>query len=204
MPSVPVTLHLVHNLDGNVIAEYEAPTTLLAEYIWLDDRPVGMIADAGTLSPKLYFVHTDQVERPVMMTDASAAVVWRTSPPCAFAPGVRRSKSPFGGLRPLRGSRLTPSVRQPRSPASPRLTTASPASGSSSNPASPTTGTATTTLPPAAISSQIHSAWRMDRADGRMSTTTRLCTRILRVYGSFLRKMGSRSRLIQDQKWGGQ
>ena len=79
LPSVPVTLHLVHDLDGNVIAEYDATGTLLTEYIWLDDRPVGMVADAGTLSPKVYWVHTDQLERPVMMTDDTAAVVWRAS-----------------------------------------------------------------------------------------------------------------------------
>lgn len=68
----------MHDLDGNVIAEYDAIGALLTEYVWLEDRPIAVIADAGT-TPVTYWVHTDQLERPVMMTDDTSAVVWQAS-----------------------------------------------------------------------------------------------------------------------------
>jgi hypothetical protein len=43
----------VHDLDGNVIAEYDSTGTLLREYVWLDDRPVAAIA-AG-MTPVTYW-----------------------------------------------------------------------------------------------------------------------------------------------------
>ena len=46
------------------------------EYVWLDDRPLAVVANAGT-APVIWHVHTDQLERPVMMTDDTKAVVWQ-------------------------------------------------------------------------------------------------------------------------------
>ncbi len=68
----------MHDLDGNVIAEYDATGALLTEYVWLEDRPIAVIADAGT-TPVTYWVHTDHVERPIMMTDDTSAIVWQAS-----------------------------------------------------------------------------------------------------------------------------
>ncbi|MET3521490.1 RHS repeat-associated core domain-containing protein [Mesorhizobium abyssinicae] len=65
-------LHYVHDLDRNVIAEYDGAGALLREYVWLEDRPVAAIA-AGT-TPVTYWVHTDHLERPARISDA---VVWR-------------------------------------------------------------------------------------------------------------------------------
>lgn len=77
LPASSTTLHLIHDLDGNVIAEYDSSSTLLREYVWLEDRPIAAIA-AG--SPEVvYSVHTDHLERPVMMTDAGAASAWQAS-----------------------------------------------------------------------------------------------------------------------------
>ncbi|MFB2552060.1 hypothetical protein [Ensifer soli] len=45
-----VTLHSVHDLDGNVIAEYDSAGTLLREYAWLEERPLAVVADAGTVT----------------------------------------------------------------------------------------------------------------------------------------------------------
>lgn len=72
------TLHMVHDLDGNVIAEYDASGALITEYVWVEGRPLAMVADAGT-APVLYYVLTDQLERPVMMTDRDRNVVWQAS-----------------------------------------------------------------------------------------------------------------------------
>ncbi len=75
LPASSTTLHLVHDNDGNVIAEYDGSGVLLREYVWMDGRPIAAIT-AGT--PALtYYVHTDHLERPVMMTDAGNTVVWR-------------------------------------------------------------------------------------------------------------------------------
>ncbi|WP_426213700.1 RHS repeat-associated core domain-containing protein [Mesorhizobium abyssinicae] len=75
LPASSTVLHYVHDLDGNVIAEYDGAGALLREYVWLEDRPVAAIA-AGT-TPVTYWVHTDHLERPAMMTDETDAVVWR-------------------------------------------------------------------------------------------------------------------------------
>ena len=62
-----------------MIAEYDAAGALLTDYVWMDDRPIAVIANAGSGSPVTYWVHTDHLERPVLMTDGSAAVVWQAN-----------------------------------------------------------------------------------------------------------------------------
>lgn len=42
-------------IDGNVIAEYDAAGALLTEYVWMDDRPIAVIANAGSGSPVIYW-----------------------------------------------------------------------------------------------------------------------------------------------------
>ena len=39
LPASSTTLHYVHDLDGNIIAEYDSSGTVAREYIWLDERP---------------------------------------------------------------------------------------------------------------------------------------------------------------------
>ena len=46
------------------------------EYVWLDDMLLATVADVDTASPKLWYVHPDQIDRPSRMTDGSQAVVW--------------------------------------------------------------------------------------------------------------------------------
>ncbi|MCO5070260.1 MAG: RHS repeat-associated core domain-containing protein [Rhizobiaceae bacterium] len=86
-----VTLHRIHDLDGNVIAEYDDTGALLTEYIWIDGRPIATIADAGT-TPTLYYVLTDHLERSIMMVDEFRDPVWQAS------------YLPFGEVRTLTGS----------------------------------------------------------------------------------------------------
>ncbi|MDX8525898.1 RHS repeat-associated core domain-containing protein [Mesorhizobium sp. MSK_1335] len=85
------TIHTVHDLDGNVIAEYSSTGTLLREYVWLEERPLAVID--STVSPAAtYWVQTDQLERPVMMTDINSAIVWQAS------------YLPYGEVRTITGS----------------------------------------------------------------------------------------------------
>ncbi|MEM8858063.1 MAG: RHS repeat-associated core domain-containing protein, partial [Chloroflexota bacterium] len=73
------TLHYVHDLAGNIIAEYDGSGSLNREYIWLDERPMAVVDHSGTGGPVLYHVHTDHLERPVMMTDLLQNVVWEAT-----------------------------------------------------------------------------------------------------------------------------
>jgi RHS repeat-associated protein len=70
------TTHYVYDLAGRLIAEASDTGATLREYVWLDDLPLAVVADVDTASPNLYFVHADQLDRPVKMTDGSKAVVW--------------------------------------------------------------------------------------------------------------------------------
>ncbi|MFN7089158.1 MAG: RHS repeat-associated core domain-containing protein [Allorhizobium sp.] len=92
LPGSSTVLHYVHDLDGHIIAEYDSSGTLAREYIWLDERPLAVVADAGTSSAIIYHVHTDHLERPIMMTDGAKNVVWKAT------------YLPFGGLHTLLGS----------------------------------------------------------------------------------------------------
>jgi hypothetical protein len=64
----PVTTQFAYDISGQVLAE---AASTVNEYIWLDDMPVAMLADAVGTSPQLYFLHTDHLDRPVMMTDGA-------------------------------------------------------------------------------------------------------------------------------------
>lgn len=86
------TLHVIHDPDGNRIAEYDydpvtATSTLLREYIWFDGLPVGVVEDNV-----IYFVRSDYIGRPVFATDGSGTKVWEVS------------YLPFGGVHTSTGT----------------------------------------------------------------------------------------------------
>jgi RHS repeat-associated protein len=70
------TTHYLYDLAGRLIAEANGSGQTLREYIWLDDLPLAVVADVDTLSPQLWFVHADRLDRPVRMTDGAQTVVW--------------------------------------------------------------------------------------------------------------------------------
>jgi RHS repeat-associated protein len=85
------TTFFVHDLWGNVIAELNAAGNTVREYIWLPeteisptrvspaavDRPVAVVSGVNTATPQVLFVHVDQLNRPVMMTNSTKANVWQ-------------------------------------------------------------------------------------------------------------------------------
>lgn len=74
--SSPATVHYIFDPSGHLLAEHDGSTgALIREYVWLDDMPLALVA--GTVSaPDYYFVHTGQIDEPLIVTNASKTKVW--------------------------------------------------------------------------------------------------------------------------------
>ena len=68
--------HYLYDLSGRLLVEADNTGATLREYIWIDDLPLAVVSDVNSGNPNLYYVHGDQLNRPIKMTDASKAVVW--------------------------------------------------------------------------------------------------------------------------------
>lgn len=68
--------HVVHDEAGHLLAEATTIGTVTREYIWLEDLSPAMVTDADTVSPRLYWLHTDHFGATEKATDAAAALVW--------------------------------------------------------------------------------------------------------------------------------
>jgi len=66
------TTVFVYDETGHLIGEYTPSGTLIAEHIWLNNRPIGVITSSG-----LYYVHTDQLGTPRVITNSSKTIVWQ-------------------------------------------------------------------------------------------------------------------------------
>ena len=58
--------------DGRLIAESDAAGATIREYVYLQGQRLALIEAGGT-----YFLHTDHLDTPQAITDASQRVVWR-------------------------------------------------------------------------------------------------------------------------------
>jgi RHS repeat-associated protein len=71
------TTHYVYDRQGHLIVEASGSGSTVREYVWFDDMPLAVVADVDTVTPKLWYVHADHLNRPLKMTDgATKAVVW--------------------------------------------------------------------------------------------------------------------------------
>ena len=86
------TIHSIHDLDGNRIAEYDydagtGSSTLIREYIWMNGAPVGVV-EGG----QVFYIRTDHIARPVFATNDLGVKVWEAS------------YLPFGGVHTSTGA----------------------------------------------------------------------------------------------------
>ena len=73
-------VHYVYNRQGLLLAEIDGATgNTTREYIWLGDMPLAVVADVNTVSPVIYYVHVDHLNRPIMMTAGNKANVWQAT-----------------------------------------------------------------------------------------------------------------------------
>jgi hypothetical protein len=61
--------------DLRLLAEADSTGQTLREYVWLDDLPLVVVTNVDTV-PKYFYVHADQLNRPIKMTNPSQLVAW--------------------------------------------------------------------------------------------------------------------------------
>ena len=67
---------------GHVLGEYDGTGTLIEETVWLGDTPVATLKPSGA-SVALFYVHSDQLNRPRQITrptDNVARWTWNSDP----------------------------------------------------------------------------------------------------------------------------
>lgn len=102
------TRHFLHDPDGHLLAEATSAGITTTEWLWLDDTPLALVADADTASPRLYWLHTDQLGTPQQLTDTAGNLVWDQPIPvgCERPYGVFgiRLRSSLAGGCPVAGA----------------------------------------------------------------------------------------------------
>lgn len=73
------TTHYIYDLAGHLIAEATSGGATVREYLWVGDMPLAVVADIDTATPNLYYVHADNINRPIMMTDGAKNIVWQAT-----------------------------------------------------------------------------------------------------------------------------
>jgi RHS repeat-associated protein len=68
--------HYIYDQQGHLLAEHNGDTgAVIKQYIWLDDTPLAVI-DKSSGTEVVYYIHTGQIDEPLVMTNASKAKVW--------------------------------------------------------------------------------------------------------------------------------
>ena len=77
----------VYDDQGHLIGEYDVAGNLIQETIWFDDVPVATIRLGQSSEPEIYYVHTDHLRTPRLVSKpADNVVVWRwDSTPYGFS-----------------------------------------------------------------------------------------------------------------------
>jgi RHS repeat-associated protein len=95
----------VYDEAGHVLSEavLQGGTLLhYREYVWLEDRPLAQFTNvkAGStwMSSVIEYLHTNQLERPLFMTDGAGTEVYRWRPADAFGVGTHETDVDGDGL----------------------------------------------------------------------------------------------------------
>ncbi|HZP93721.1 MAG TPA: DUF5675 family protein, partial [Burkholderiales bacterium] len=65
----------LYDASGHLIAETSDQGQTYTEYVWLQDTPIAVIQTGAT--PSFYFVHSDQLDTPRVVTDRNQQIRWR-------------------------------------------------------------------------------------------------------------------------------
>ena len=72
------TTLLMYDEAGHVLGEYTSSGALIQETVWMGDIPVATLRPNGTAPVSIYYVHTDQLNAPRVITQPSSnAIAWR-------------------------------------------------------------------------------------------------------------------------------
>jgi RHS repeat-associated protein len=72
-----VTTLYVYDEAGHLAGEYTSTGALIQETVWLGDMPVATLRPNGSGGVILYYVHTDHLNTPRLVTDTSNNIRWR-------------------------------------------------------------------------------------------------------------------------------
>jgi RHS repeat-associated protein len=67
----------VYDEAGRLTGEYTAAGSLIQETVWLGDIPVATLRPNGAGGVSLFYVHTDHLSTPRLVTDTSSNIRWR-------------------------------------------------------------------------------------------------------------------------------
>lgn len=71
-----LTRHFLYDPEGYLLAEAGSAGDVTSEWIWLGDRPLAVVADVDTMSPRLLWLHSDHLGTPQQLTDQAGNLAW--------------------------------------------------------------------------------------------------------------------------------
>jgi RHS repeat-associated protein len=72
-----VTTLYVYDEAGHLVGEYSAAGALIQETVWLGDMPVATLRPNGSGGVDVFYVHTDHLNTPRLVTDIANNIRWR-------------------------------------------------------------------------------------------------------------------------------
>jgi RHS repeat-associated protein len=70
------TNRFVYDEQGKLLGEYQNNGTVIQEYVWLGEQPVAILRGT-TASPTIFYVYSDHLDTPRLVTNASNQERWR-------------------------------------------------------------------------------------------------------------------------------
>jgi len=71
-------VYFAYDEAGHLLGEYDADGELIQETVWFQDMPIATLRPDGVSGIRVYYVHTDHLNTPRRITDASDnTIVWR-------------------------------------------------------------------------------------------------------------------------------